>query len=725
MLLGATIDGPPPLGRVHVPLDEGLTVLFGLNGAGKTRLLEAVRRALLGIDPGAGTDAVLHLRVADPEMPINGPFLGAVVRAARSLLDTDEDIETPEWFKPEEQGGTAAWVDLVDQTGTVEALTLPSGAREDVGYGGLLSCYAVGTAAEPAWKVYVSCTERTVTVTARSPLRVGDVDLPGEKRTYLIHGEDRARVRRVLLKHESYLREESAELARELIDEVVAANHYIGMEGPRLRALLDGSDIHLDAHWETDHPWPSWLPLPLWELGTVRTPPVRVWSGGGSVNDLAQASVTALLEEVRQHDRHVMSMADHAELALDESFAAAVSETETRAVELLRAVLPDGPRLRLDMRHPEEWIIGKGPRWLAQDVATSQWVPLEEHSTAQRKWVTLAIDLALNERRNVGAQLPFVALADEPEGGLHRRLDKRLAQGLASLGQQLGAAMVVATHSPALLNEQRAALHEVRRAETDGRTVLAPLVIDMPARLSLSRSAAALGLDVADLLQLLRVAVIVEGEHDDVVINTLLAEDLQDGGCWVLPLRGAKNAPSLSDAQLLFDATSAQLLIVLDNLDHDSVRRIWTEAQEAVRDGDVGTAKNLVKRLADGRGGEGAWLSELALRALERGTLDRVHPFGLSQPDILMYLPVGDFVPGDGDWDHLHQQYSSDTAAARRPNDPPKPTFKQWLRRKHKAKISTAAISTSASHLADVPADLVALGLRVRELGSHLRGNEY
>ena len=107
-LLGATIDGPPPLGRVHVPLGEGLTVLFGMNGAGKTRLIRALRGALLGVDPGPDRDAVLHFRIHDPEMPMTGPFLGAVLTAARGLLDADEDRETPEWFITEERGGTVA-----------------------------------------------------------------------------------------------------------------------------------------------------------------------------------------------------------------------------------------------------------------------------------------------------------------------------------------------------------------------------------------------------------------------------------------------------------------------------------------------------------------------------------------------------------------------------------------------------------------------------------------
>jgi recombinational DNA repair ATPase RecF len=37
-LHGVTLVGIPPIGRVHIELDRGVTVLYGLNGAGKTRI---------------------------------------------------------------------------------------------------------------------------------------------------------------------------------------------------------------------------------------------------------------------------------------------------------------------------------------------------------------------------------------------------------------------------------------------------------------------------------------------------------------------------------------------------------------------------------------------------------------------------------------------------------------------------------------------------------------
>jgi len=47
-VLGVTIDGPDPLGRIHHDLRPGLSVLYGLNGVGKTRYLAALRATMLG-----------------------------------------------------------------------------------------------------------------------------------------------------------------------------------------------------------------------------------------------------------------------------------------------------------------------------------------------------------------------------------------------------------------------------------------------------------------------------------------------------------------------------------------------------------------------------------------------------------------------------------------------------------------------------------------------------
>jgi hypothetical protein len=658
------------------------------------------------------------MRIFDPERDIQGAFLGAVTEAVRTSLVEDGERHAPDWLKAAEQGGSIGWVDLVHQSAAASAPWLDDPAKDDIAYQGLLSCYANGVPGAPAWKVYVASYEMSVSRPVSQDVSVAGL----EHRVTALHGADRQLARILLQMRHEFTTSQNDELAEKMHEAVLAANIPFGFEGRRFRALTNGSDASVDAAWEgAASPWPEWLPLPLWSCGTVRVPPARVWSESVAAADLARRSVDILLAERPAGAQHALFMADAAELALDEDFSAGVADVEARALSLLTAVLPDGPALRLDMRHPESWLRGEGPQWLAHDRELDRWIALDELSAAQRRWAGLAIDLALSERqtRTGGAALPLVALADEPEGGLHRRVESRLALGLSELGRDLNAAMVVATHSPSLLRERHATLHHVARSELTGKSVLAPVTLDMPARLALSETAERLGLDVVDLLQVLRTALVVEGEHDDVILRHLLADTLQETDCWILPLRGASNAPSLSDAQLLFDATTAHVLVLLDNLENRTVQHRWREAQAALATGSIDRARHAVMGLASGKGAEGAWLSELGLRAIARGSLARIHAWGLSKPDIVMYLPVEDFVATGESWESLHTTYKGwRSQAGSRPARGVSQDFKSWLRQARQAQVSTASIRSSALRLSEVPKEIAALGERLKALAS-------
>lgn len=58
------IHAPDPLGTLWVPLSGGLTVLYGRNGVGKTRLLNAISCAMRGVALPEG-HVSLHLTPVD------------------------------------------------------------------------------------------------------------------------------------------------------------------------------------------------------------------------------------------------------------------------------------------------------------------------------------------------------------------------------------------------------------------------------------------------------------------------------------------------------------------------------------------------------------------------------------------------------------------------------------------------------------------------------------
>lgn len=63
-ILGVSLIGPPPLGAVHLRWQQTLTVLYGLNGAGKSTILNGIRDALTGSRTSQGY-SYLHIRLTE------------------------------------------------------------------------------------------------------------------------------------------------------------------------------------------------------------------------------------------------------------------------------------------------------------------------------------------------------------------------------------------------------------------------------------------------------------------------------------------------------------------------------------------------------------------------------------------------------------------------------------------------------------------------------------
>ena len=67
-ILGVSVFDRPPIGTLHLQLEPGLHVLYGKNGAGKTKTLEAVRGALANTWEHESSVWV-HMRVVDEALP--------------------------------------------------------------------------------------------------------------------------------------------------------------------------------------------------------------------------------------------------------------------------------------------------------------------------------------------------------------------------------------------------------------------------------------------------------------------------------------------------------------------------------------------------------------------------------------------------------------------------------------------------------------------------------
>lgn len=349
-------------------------------------------------------------------------------------------------------------------------------------------------------------------------------------------------------------------------------------------------------------------------------------------------------------------------------------------------LLEDGPRLGLAVEPPTRWLTHPPVRWTAFD-PTGVLVSLEHLSRAQRRWASFAIQIALREQ----SQLPILMLLDEPEAALHRRAERHLVQGLVALADELGATVVIATHSPAFLQNDQAQLVHVSRG-AEGAVTAERMDTDLRSR------AIELGLDLSDLLQFCRLALLVEGEHELIIFDELFREEFAKNGIEPLALRGASNLKNASDAQLLFRFTNAELLVVLDNEDSARINDIWGRACAAQDNGDE--PFDILREF--GKGGwssEAKFLQEYCSLALHLDGRNRVRFGAMRLPDIIDYLPIAAIAPKavkHGTWSDLRERHGqSDT----------RQDFKSWMRANYDAKYDEETVRAAVRTLDHIPED--------------------
>jgi hypothetical protein len=72
-----------------------------------------------------------------------------------------------------------------------------------------------------------------------------------------------------------------------------------------------------------------------------------------------------------------------------------------------------------------------------------------------------------------------------------------------------------------------------------------------------------LGMNPSDAMQIVRVFVLVEGEHDVAVINGTIGDELEEARARLVALRGTHQAVHLAESWFLVDFTNARILICL------------------------------------------------------------------------------------------------------------------------------------------------------------------
>lgn len=673
-ILGFEVTGDTLLEGDFLPLREGLTVLYGLNGAGKTRLLRGMRAALLGVRDDVEIGMIVR---AEPSISgdwsrFSGDSRPFMVALAQSMIMYSPGAH------PVEEGmaadeialGPADATRIVDEFITGLAGDADPDLTAELRESRLFLLVPTGTATNPAWDAW-AVADLTAPAAARVHAQLVEThefyeanspddddmfddwweewrDAVADRALFSPGGYDpaaRGRARRVSSRR-------FAPYAAHLVHaELLAGQHLSG----RIDFGLDVLDVDADVRAMTTQ----------------------------YIADRAYSPAEPGIDD----DGLIESRVAKA--------AAALAECADR---FLAGVLPDAPIVSLVVPPPERRFAGPAVDWrFGRDS-----LGLEQLSRAELQWATRAINYALYSRRRhdvppAVALRPFVTLIDEPEAALHRAAEAQMAAALVRLTEDPRQIIITATHSPELLDSRDAHVIEVQRAGgSHGRSSLVH-ELDLADRAALGH----LGLTPSDLLRWPKVILLVEGEHDEVLLECFLGDRLRAARVEIIPLHGGIKLPHTLNSQVLFKYTRAHVFAIVDNLQRAShLLEVWNRAQELAVLGNVDEAKpavvdGLPLRDLGGRkpDHESEWIRTWLGTALDAGFASRITPFGFSASDIIEYLPVERVVPGASSWADLHDEHTRMREARKgtTPND-----FKKWLSKARGVDFSPTALRTAA-----------------------------
>lgn len=679
----------------HIPLQVGVTALYGKNGVGKTRLLRALRSALAGLAVD-GALGLLHVRVpsvhdffADPwrdgfengmrthlvdargrglaqitnwrDSSFSNEDYGALDEAVESIAVFAADMENEE-FTPTSVGEMVAAHFRQLAFGPqvlLDAETL-SAITQEVSESGFFALLADGAQNQPGWRVFAA----------------GHPGLP--QFTQLVENDHKVHtgVRQLVTKSptiDDAWKREFADLAR--LSTGYPWDSVLPFGIDIVAGLRPGQGgIPADAKEPWPEPWPTWATIPALEVGRIDNIPIRL------VADLADPEEADLATRdllLKTSNRQVVNVATNDEVELTTQLSLTVAQLNETSTELITSLLRPAPELRLNIGTPTEWFAGHPPHWQMKDQGGSNWFGLNEASAAQRRWAALAI-AAASELADPDGR-PVVLLCDEPEAGLHGSIEERLPAALSQMAVQLGAAVVAATHSAHMLDERSVdPMHVTRMREFTVTRAMPSAVGD-----ALDRALAAeeLGISASSLLQMVRCFVAVEGIHDKLVLQHFIGDDLREMRAAVMPIGGGATAPSLAEAALLFDFTDAQIVVVLDGVAAKAVTPCWKAAIAHADEGNIKKARRELLALEKIPGWEALWLRDLLERAINTGRWNRIVPAPLAKPDIICYLPPDAFVQGKS-WPELLTEWQAFHSPTR-PKD-----LKGWLAEQYNVTVS-------------------------------------
>lgn len=378
-----------------------------------------------------------------------------------------------------------------------------------------------------------------------------------------------------------------------------------------------------------------------------------------------------------------------------ESMRTTAQELENRANQTLRLLLPHPPELALDLAPVSSWAWGPPVKWQALTPNGSV-VQISELSSAEARWSAFAIWLStlLGDPAKAG---PLVVV-DEPERGLFRTAEDYLARGLHDLAKQHNLAILAASHSPPFIGTRGvSALHLSRNDAGDSD------LVKLDGWREETR-ADELGIPRGEQLRHVTAWLLVEGEHDRTVLDVFIGSELREWGVMILTLGGTRSLHAALDAQLLFSLNQdACVIACLDAVDGPEFLTSWDAAKTAWRESRQLGRKVLDEARQQATSYELRELVKFSRAVLEAGMEDRILPFGLSHRDICDYVDPTPW--GVSSWAELRSRFLSEAGSSSKGET----SFKQWLKDTTGQPVSVRTLRMAAERTDELHSDIAKL----------------
>jgi hypothetical protein len=354
-------------------------------------------------------------------------------------------------------------------------------------------------------------------------------------------------------------------------------------------------------------------------------------------------------------------------VSLRPAIGEACREVAAEANRLAPAFVADAYAVEVEPLYPDQWESFGGHRLALRlrSLATGREFDVGLAASGVARWAFVALAEAIrrlateygspdhDEDDLIGPpdHGHTIYVLDEPEAHLHPLAQEQAASWIADLARE-GAGVLLATHAVPFLRLSLADVEYFRVVRTEDWTTQVERITGDVLGV-VAESAEVLGLPPAALIQLTRAWLVVEGEHDRLILEAFFGRELRGAGVQILPLRGANRAKASFLNLGALAPLGLPFYCLLDNA-----------RAEAVKSG----------RLERGRMSEEERIAEQLIELRRKGQVE-LDVFGLPYPDIICALPMeavrqvareAGAEPTGATWSDLIAQHQSQADEARR-----------------------------------------------------------